>query len=51
MELVEGETLDARVPSGGLPVAQVLDIAWAVADALTAAHGKASSIATSSRRT
>jgi serine/threonine protein kinase len=40
MELVEGETLDARVPSGGLPVAQVLDIAWAVADALTAAHAK-----------
>ena len=40
MELVEGETLDARVPSGGLPVAQVLDIAWAIADALTAAHGK-----------
>jgi serine/threonine protein kinase len=40
MELVEGETLDARVPSGGLAVAQVLDIAWAVADALTAAHAK-----------
>jgi len=40
MELVEGETLDARVPSGGLPVAQVLDIAWAVADALSAAHAK-----------
>jgi len=40
MELVEGETLDARVPPGGLPVAQVLDIAWSIADALTAAHGK-----------
>jgi serine/threonine protein kinase len=40
MELVEGETLDARVPSGGLPVAQVLDIAWSIADALTTAHGK-----------
>jgi tetratricopeptide (TPR) repeat protein len=40
MELVEGETLDARVPLGGLPVALVLDIAWAVADALTAAHAK-----------
>jgi serine/threonine protein kinase len=40
MELVEGEGLDARVRSGALPVAQVLDIAWAIADALAAAHAK-----------
>lgn len=40
MELVEGDTLDVRVPSDRLPVPQVLDIAWAIADALTAAHGK-----------
>ena len=40
MELVEGEGLDARVRSGELPVAQVLDIAWAIADALAAAHAK-----------
>jgi serine/threonine protein kinase len=40
MELVEGETLGARLRSTGLPVAEVLDIAWAVADALTAAHSK-----------
>lgn len=40
MELVEGQALDTQVVSGGMPVAQVLDIAWAIADALTAAHGK-----------
>jgi len=40
MELVEGEALDARVRSGELPLTQVLDIAWAIADALTAAHAK-----------
>ena len=40
MELVEGETLEGRLPADGLPVAQALDIAWAIADALTAAHGK-----------
>jgi tetratricopeptide (TPR) repeat protein len=40
MELVEGETLLARVPAGGMPMPQVLDVAWAVADALTAAHAK-----------
>ena len=40
MELVEGETLQPRVTSGGMPMPQVLDIAWAVADALTAAHAK-----------
>ena len=40
MELVEGQPLDARVRANGLPVAQVLDIASAIADALTAAHAK-----------
>ena len=40
MELVEGDTLEGRLPPDGLLVAQALDIAWAVADALTAAHGK-----------
>ena len=40
MELVEGETLEARLAATGLPLAQTLDLAWAIADALTAAHGK-----------
>ncbi len=40
MELVEGETLQAGVTSGGMPILQVLDVTWAVADALTAAHAK-----------
>ena len=40
MELVEGETLLARVTLGGMPMTEVLDVAWAVADALTAAHAK-----------
>jgi serine/threonine protein kinase len=40
MELVEGESLDRRLPAAGLPVPQLLDLAWAVADALAAAHDK-----------
>ena len=40
MELVEGQTLDATIPSGGLPLAQVIDIGVAVSDALAAAHDK-----------
>jgi serine/threonine protein kinase len=40
MELVDGESLDRRLPPAGLPVPQLLDLAWAVADALTAAHDK-----------
>jgi serine/threonine protein kinase len=40
MELVEGDTLQARVMPGGMPMPEVLDIGWAVADALTAAHAK-----------
>lgn len=38
MELVEGESLDRRVTPGGLPVASVVDLGIALADALTAAH-------------
>jgi hypothetical protein len=40
MELVEGQALDALIPPDGLPLAQVLDIGMAVADALAAAHDK-----------
>jgi serine/threonine protein kinase/Tfp pilus assembly protein PilF len=40
MELVEGKSLAALVTPGGLPLAQVLDIAIPLADALTAAHEK-----------
>jgi eukaryotic-like serine/threonine-protein kinase len=40
MELVEGQTLDALIPSGGLPVGRVLELAIPLADALTAAHGR-----------
>src|SRR5262252_8125905 len=38
MELVEGERLDHIVRPGGLPVARVLEIGIALADALVAAH-------------
>jgi TolB-like protein/Tfp pilus assembly protein PilF len=40
MELVEGESLDRRLPPGGLPLAQVFDVGIALADALAAAHDK-----------
>jgi len=40
MEFVSGESLDRRIPPGGLPVAQVIEIARALADALAAAHDK-----------
>jgi len=40
MELVEGQSLDRRISSGGLPVEQILHIAGALADALSAAHEK-----------
>src|SRR5688572_29441670 len=40
MELVEGQSLAALVTPGGLPLAQVLDLAIALADALVAAHEK-----------
>jgi eukaryotic-like serine/threonine-protein kinase len=38
MELVEGQSLDYLVTPGGLPLAQVLDLAIPLADALVAAH-------------
>ncbi len=38
MELVEGESLDARVQPGGAPVAALLDMAIPLAKALAAAH-------------
>src|SRR5277367_1286239 len=40
MELVEGQSLDRVIPSGGLPVEQIVEIATALADALAAAHEK-----------
>jgi serine/threonine protein kinase/lipoprotein NlpI len=38
MELVEGQTLDRHIGSGGLPIARVIELGAALADALTAAH-------------
>ena len=40
MELVEGHRLDQVVTADGVPVAKVLDIGIAIADALAAAHDK-----------
>src|SRR5215210_4853526 len=40
MELVEGKTLDALIPSSGLPTSRFLEIAASLADALSAAHQK-----------
>ena len=40
MELVEGQPLDRLIPASGLAVAQVVEIASALADALAAAHEK-----------
>jgi serine/threonine protein kinase/tetratricopeptide (TPR) repeat protein len=40
MELVEGRSLDQHLGPGGLPLARVLDIGIALADALVAAHEK-----------
>ena len=40
MELVEGQSLDRRIPQGGLPLGQLAEIATALADALSAAHEK-----------
>src|SRR5438034_4152275 len=40
MELLEGQNLDQRLASGPLPVAQLLDTAIQLADALDAAHAK-----------
>lgn len=40
MELVEGRTLTALIPRGGMPLARVLEIATPLADAIAAAHHK-----------
>ncbi len=40
MELVEGQSLDRRIPREGLPVEQIIEIASALAEALAAAHEK-----------
>ncbi len=40
MELVEGQSLDRRIPEGGLPVEQIVEFASALAEALAAAHEK-----------
>ena len=40
MELIEGEPLGKLIPAGGLPPAQIVEIAHALADALAAAHEK-----------
>jgi len=40
MEFVAGESLDRSIPTRGLPVVQMLEIARALADALVAAHEK-----------
>ena len=40
MELVEGETLSARIKRGPIPIEEVLPIARQVAEALEAAHAK-----------
>jgi len=40
MELVEGQSLDRRIPKGGLSAEQIVEIATALADALAAVHEK-----------
>ena len=40
MELIAGEALGSVLPSRGLPAAEVLDVAWALVDALAAAHDR-----------
>jgi serine/threonine protein kinase/tetratricopeptide (TPR) repeat protein len=40
MELVEGQSLTHLIPPGGMPAAQLIDIATALADALATAHAK-----------
>jgi serine/threonine protein kinase len=40
MQLVEGQPLDRLIPTGGLPVERIVEIASALGDALAAAHEK-----------
>ena len=40
MQLVEGQTLDEIVPAAGLPIAEFLDIAVRLVEAVSAAHQK-----------
>jgi serine/threonine protein kinase/tetratricopeptide (TPR) repeat protein len=40
MELIEGQPLDRLIPEGGFPVERIVDIATALAGALSAAHEK-----------
>ncbi|MCI0601459.1 protein kinase [bacterium] len=40
MQLVEGESLDRLIPTGGLPVERIFEIGISLADALAAAHEK-----------
>ena len=40
MELIEGEALDRLISSSGLPADKIIEIAGAVAEALSAAHEK-----------
>jgi serine/threonine protein kinase len=40
MELVEGESLDRHIASGGLPCERVVELGIAISDALAAAHEK-----------
>src|SRR5215831_12421003 len=40
MELVEGQSLDHALVPGGLPIARVIELGIALADALAAAHEK-----------
>jgi TolB-like protein/Tfp pilus assembly protein PilF len=40
MQLVEGQPLDRLIPAGGLAVEQIVEIASALGDALSAAHDK-----------
>jgi len=40
MELIEGQTLSRLIPPGGVPLSRFFDVSMALADALSAAHGK-----------
>jgi serine/threonine protein kinase len=50
MELVEGEDLSQRIARGAIPLDEVLPIAKQIAEALEAAHSRASSIVISNPR-